>query len=419
MSAPRPLRLGLIAATFTGNRGAEAMLLATIDETRRRYPDAEIHVLTYAPAADAAWLARRPHTGVFLHASTPLTLAFRWFPGACLARLLPFLKAPLPARSGQGILRLLDLDAVVDLAGVSFMDRREKFLPFNVLTLFPFLLHGVPVVKLSQALGPIRSLPNRLCARWVLPRLAHLAARGRQTSAFLEEFGLGRQNWSYAPDTAFCLRLETEVPATFAEREDVLLMPSSLMAASHPDYPDLLLATLRRLRALGLRVHLLAHSWKEGTDRPRNNDFPLCRSLHAALGSPADMTLFGPGLDARALKAVVGRHRLAVTSRFHGMIAALDTATPVLVLGWSHKYREVLAEFDCESCALKTDGLDAAQLADTIAAAHAGAAESSARLALRLPEVRRQSAAQFDRLFSLLAVRRASAGAAVSSVSDS
>jgi colanic acid/amylovoran biosynthesis protein len=53
---------------------------------------------------------------------------------------------------------------LIDLAGVSFIDGREKFLPFNILTILPAMLLGVPVVKFAQAMGPsrIRSIGWRL-----------------------------------------------------------------------------------------------------------------------------------------------------------------------------------------------------------------------------------------------------------------
>jgi polysaccharide pyruvyl transferase WcaK-like protein len=37
--------------------------------------------------------------------------------------------------------------------------------------------------------------------------------------------------------------------------------------------------------------------------------------------------------------------QVLVTSRFHAMISGLSTCTPTVVVGWSHKYREVLDDF--------------------------------------------------------------------------
>jgi coenzyme F420-reducing hydrogenase beta subunit/polysaccharide pyruvyl transferase WcaK-like protein len=396
------LQLGIVAATFTGNRGAEAMMLATIAEIRRAYPDADIHVMSYSPKADLAWLQDHYLPRVYLHSSTPATLALRWLPMALLCRLLPFLRRPLRCEHGQSIGRLLDLHVVVDLAGVSFVDGREKFLPFNVLTLYPFLLHGVPVAKLSQALGPMCGSVNRLFARWVLARVRLLVARGSHTARNLAELGIDSARIEVLPDTSFCLRVESP-PASFVDRDGVVVMPSSLVARQNDGYLRLLKDTIALLLQQGYTVALLAHSWKEATGQGFNNDLPLCRELYRQLGSPSTVRILGPGLNARDLKQAISCYRLAIASRFHGMIAALDTETPTLVLGWGHKYDEVLLDFGLEHCALDASGLTPDSFAATIAEAHASSTATSRRIADRLPAIRRQSVRQFELLFALIA----------------
>lgn len=398
------LQLGIIAASFTGNRGAEAMLLATIAETRRGFPDADIHVMSYSPKADLAWFQDHHLPRVYLHSSTPAALVLRWLPMALLCRLLPVLRRPLRCEHGQGIGRLLGLHVVVDLAGVSFIDGREKFLPFNVLTLFPFLLHGVPVAKLSQALGPMRRPLTRVFARLVLARVQLLVARGSHTARNLVELGLNSPV-EVLPDTSFCLNVQVARPF-FGDRSGVVVMPSSLVARNNEAYVHLLRDTLSLLLEQGHTVDLMAHSWKEAGTGGFNNDLPLCRELHRQLGSPKAVRILGPGLNARDLKHAIGCYRLAITSRFHGMIAALDTETPTLVLGWGHKYDEVLQDFGLEHCTVDAARLTPAGFAAVIGQAYTSAEATSRRIAEQLPRVRQESARQFALLFSLIAETR-------------
>jgi polysaccharide pyruvyl transferase WcaK-like protein len=65
-------------------------------------------------------------------------------------------------------------------------------------------------------------------------------------------------------------------------------------------------------------------------------------------------------LYSAELRRLVADARVLVTSRFHAMISGLATATPTIVLGWSHKYREVLDLFGATEY-----GLDAMALSDT------------------------------------------------------
>ncbi len=394
-------RIGIMATTFTGNHGAEAMLQVCIDQVRTRYPEAEIHVLTYAPKSDSEWRDQQKLQNIWLHSSTPFVICAFWFPLAIALKFLPFLKRPIEKKDNLSINRLLSLDIVIDFAGVSFMDGREKFLPFNVLTLFPFLLHHVPVVKLSQAVGPITSFPNRICARWVLPRLTYLAARGRKTVEFLRSFGLPETNWNFASDTAFLLNLK-EKPEPVEKRDGIIFIPSSLMLKKTQNYAQQLTETIRDLLDCGIKVSILAHSWKEGNNLPRNNDFPLCKNIHEALGEPNNVLVYGPGLNARGLKQIISQHRIAVTSRFHGMIAALDSETPVWVLGWSHKYWEVLAEFGLEECALKTNSMSPSELSEILQTGYEEAPQYAEKLTENLTSIREQCAQQFEQLFKII-----------------
>ncbi|MEY4670039.1 MAG: hypothetical protein RL518_2738 [Pseudomonadota bacterium] len=386
------------------------MLLTTIEQLHRRFPTANIHVLSYAPREDRAWLAAHPIPRVFIHDATPKQIALQWCPRAVLAKIFG-IRGDLKAEHEQNIPALLKVDALFDLAGVAFIDGREKFLPFNVLTLAPFLLNGVPVYKMSQAIGPITSLPNRICSKMVLPFCKRVIARGKATLEHLTAFGL-RNNVRHAPDVSFLLR-PAQAPAIPSARPvDVGIMPSSVVARKRPDYEDLIVDVANKLLAEGVSVSLIAHSWKEGTDKPFNNDLPLIKKIASRI-SQGEVTLYGPGLDARGLKEIVSNHKCIITSRFHGMIAALDTETPPIVLGWSHKYREVLQRFDLDHCALPTGSTSSEALTGKALEVLARVEEIAASLKTQLPLTRREAQEQFDDIMNELdspevALRKAS-----------
>ena len=390
----------IIAATFTGNRGAEAMLLTTIEQIHKRFPTANIHVLSYAPHEDRAWLSSHPISRVFIHDATPKQIALQWCPGAALAKVIGK-GAMLPAEHGQNIPALLNVDALFDLAGVAFIDGREKFLPFNVLTVAPFMIHGVPVYKMSQAIGPITSLPNKVCAKMVLPFCKRVVARGKTTLEHLSAFGLGT-NVRHAPDVSFLLRPAAGPVPPQSRTFDVGIMPSSVVARKRPDYEDLIVSLTNKLMERGLRVSLIAHSWKEGTEKPFNNDLPLVKKIASRVTLGA-VSILGPGLDARGLKQVVGDHKTIITSRFHGMIAALDTETPPIVLGWSHKYREVLERFGLGHCALPTSSTSAEALAQKTDEILRDIETLAANLKKELPQIRHEAQSQFDEILDELA----------------
>lgn len=391
---------GIIAATFAGNRGAEAMLLSTIDHLRVRDPLCVVHVLSYSPEADQQELSLRPIPGVYIHSATPKTLVLKWFMLSVLAKVLPFLRKPPQERHDQGILSLLGIDALFCLAGVSFIDGREKFLPFNVLTLFPFLVSGIPVFKMAQALGRIGSPLNLICAKWTLPRLRFLFARGQITASFIEEAKvLPGSRWEVCPDIAFGLQY---VPPTL-RIGDVALVPSVILDKKHARYRDFLVELVELLHAKGITTSFVVHSWKSNTSKPFNNDLPLTKDLaHRLLAKGISVKILGEGKDAREIKTLIAAHRLCLTSRFHGMIASLDAGLPTLVIGWSHKYREILALFQRESWALKFDQLSAPVCASTIEDVLSKEDAERHALLAALPALRKDVDASFNKVWEML-----------------
>lgn len=385
--------VAIVAGTLTGNRGAEAMVTTCIQEISTRYPDACIHVLTYYPTADAR-VNNNPR--VFIHSATPVQLVLNWLPLALLAHIFRSLKRAPPRMNGAGILSLLEIDALFDVAGVAFVDGREKFLPYNVLSLFPFLLHRIPVMKVSQAIGPISSPLNRLCAKYTLKRVGMIVARGHITYSHLKQFSCGTR-LHQAPDISFLLDIPESKKIPYTVRQKIVSIgPSSLVAAQSSDYLDTLARLAEHLVATGYEVRLIAHAWREGATGPRNNDLPTAKSLSKKINTAAPVPILGEGRTALELKQIIGESSLLVTSRLHGMIAALSTATPVVAVGWNHKYEEVLDDFGLSGSAIVHNELEVQHLISLIVENLEKGNEISDQIATHLPRVKKRAKDAFE-----------------------
>ena len=72
-------KISIIGATIIGNRGAEAMLSATIGRIKDRYPNAHFYVYSYYPADDFEVIEQ---SNVSIHSATPIYLVTVLFPFA-------------------------------------------------------------------------------------------------------------------------------------------------------------------------------------------------------------------------------------------------------------------------------------------------------------------------------------------------
>ena len=186
--ATGPVRVAIVGAAFTANRGSASMLQAVIEGLPGVLAGAgaarecRFAVLTTYPQEDRAYAAA-VHPGVRVVPYRPWELIFPLLPLALRVAAARALGVP-PRFATRFTLHpalreIARADVVVDVAGISFVDGRGlSLVAYNVLmTGIPRLL-GARVVKCAQALGPFRTRLNRTAARAVLPRLAAVVARG-------------------------------------------------------------------------------------------------------------------------------------------------------------------------------------------------------------------------------------------------
>ena len=357
----------VIAGTLYGNRGAELMLSVVVGQLRDRYPGARCNIYSYMVEDD-----RRECTDndAAIYSASPMALVLLLFPGALVFGALRKLFGTRVLRLAPAPIRALGESACLfDVAGVSFIDGREKFLPFNVLTLWPAMLLGVPVIKLSQAMGPIRSPLNRLAARLTLPRCHQLWARGEGTYNNLMQSGLPGLAVDRADDLAFLYQdrycLSRRAPQAVAAlrqwcegargsaRAVVGVCPSAVLGsrkvAGGAAYEARLAALVSELIADGYAVFLFPNATRtRAGDRERNNDLPLIRRIAGRVGgeiSSGQLHCVLDDVNASDIGEAVAMAEVLLVSRFHAMVAALAHHRAVIVLGWSHKYAEVMQRF--------------------------------------------------------------------------
>jgi colanic acid/amylovoran biosynthesis protein len=325
------------------------------------------------------------------------------------------LRIPAEGSFPASVRDLARCDALVDLAGVSFIDGREKFLPFNILTILPAMLLGVPVYKLAQAMGPFEGGANRLSAR-LLRRCALVVPRGERTIENLRSIGFPAERMLPGPDVAFAYEERDSLSDEGAAEVHELLAridashatlvgvcPSSVIASKAAkqewDYPGFLAEVVSGLLDDGHQVLLFPNATK--ADRPdtgRNNDLPVIAEVASRLAAhPASDRLLAVRGDVNAagLRRLVEACSCVAVSRFHAMVGALALGKPVVVLGWSHKYAEVMEQFGLGEWAFDHSEHDPQAFLARVRELVDARESLAERVNEHLPEIRERTLAQF------------------------
>lgn len=202
----------------------------------------------------------------------------------------------------------------------------------------PYQLHrpaiaagaAIPMVGIGLGVGTLRP-PSRVLARTVLSRAERLVVRDEPSRQRLVAAGLARVE--VGADLVF----STPAPPVPEEPAVAVVLrptfaPGGLLPGRwrvrEPQADGRLAVLADQLDAVatrhGLRIRLVSME--------PHRDTPHLEELARRLATPAE--LVEPGLDALA---AIGSCRVVVSSRFHGVVAALHAARPVVALGYASK----------------------------------------------------------------------------------
>ncbi len=397
-------RIAVIGGTFSGNKGASAMLESTIYNLRHMLGSRlTVDVISVYPGEDG----KRPlPPDTNLVAAPPLALVLILpFTAACYAILR---KLHLPC----GFLRkwpLLDAvvsaDAILDIEGISFVDGRPAALLYNAACSLPGMLCGTPVIRLSQAIGPLSDLFNRSAARFILGRCRMTFARGAATAGQLERAGI--TPFKPAADLAFILgdHMPDEAPSSIGipagEVPVIGAAPSQVLADNLSkagiDLAEMTAGLLdRMIEETGGRAVLIAHSWLGPERRSRNNDYHICTAVLEGMRNRDRVVFIDRELSAAGLREFISHFDSFVACRFHAMISSLCVGVPCVVPAWSHKYREVMDEFGLGRFVIDIASLSIDSLAEAVRETLSGGEEIRQKIEVSLPTVRESSRSQLE-----------------------
>ncbi|RFF28898.1 polysaccharide pyruvyl transferase family protein [Wenzhouxiangella sediminis] len=389
------MNYAVIGSALYGNKGASAMLETLIHGIGSLDGEARFALLSLYPPQDTE---RNGFESLRIVPASPIALVLAIIPLCLLHRLFKPLR-PWLIRRSQTVRALHQADIYVDQCGISFNDGRLNFLIYNIAVLLPGLLMRLPVVKVAQAIGPFESRLNRLAARTFLPRLHHIFARGSITFSHIQSIGL--TNVSQATDLAFAFpSIRKRHRSRTAPQEHCHSRPASVIgvapsavaagkaARAGIDYVETLADFINTIVERGHQVVLFSHSARPDSEREHNNDLPLCRAIHARLSYQNGCRLVDRELDTESLRELTATFRCLVTSRFHAMVGAISEEVPCLVVGWSHKYSEVLSNFSLGDQAINYDKCQTEHLLRMFDRTLRNEPQIRSKISAQLPEVR-------------------------------
>jgi colanic acid/amylovoran biosynthesis protein len=187
------------------------------------------------------------------------------------------------------------------------------------------------------------------------------------------------------------------------------ICPSAVIAkkaaADGRDYPGWMARLITELVTMGQGVAMYPNATRNLKEtRLHNNDLPLLREILTRLDPRISSSVVGfeASWNAAQIHTILRACDVHAVSRFHAMVGSLVAGVPVLVLGWSHKYLEVMELFDQGEMVFDAREMDLARTLDQIRLLIDERQLRRDQIVEALPEVRALARSQFDRVASLI-----------------
>ncbi|MFF8378009.1 polysaccharide pyruvyl transferase family protein [Streptomyces sp. NPDC015661] len=349
----RSVRVGVFGLLGSGNLGNDGSLEAVLGHLRAEHPEAVVDALCGGPEAVTA------RFGI------PAT-RLHWYRGEYRTA------SRAGAVVGKGLGKLVDVfrtaawvrrHDVVIVPGMGVLEATLPLRPWG----FPYALFllcasgrllGTPVALVGVGAGAIRDRPTRALVRWSARLAAYRSYRDTQSRDAMRAMGVDTARDEVHPDLAFALPTPASPPADPPGPVCVGVMAfhggnddRARAEEIHRRYLDGTIRFVRTLVEDGRRVRLLTGD---------EVDAPVVAAILDAVDSPL-VTAAETSSLADLMKETAAADSV-VAIRYHNLICALKTGTPVLAVTYAAKSDALMAGMGLGTYCHPARALDADRL---------------------------------------------------------
>jgi len=408
----------LIRGAGFDNKGAEAMLRTVQREVGRRIPNACFHILVsplevqFANISGFSPTLRSSNLEGMLGLS-PLVLG---------RRALAFLHNPdfrrammVSSGAAREILMVKAVDAVIDISGYAYGDAWDVNYCKDAQAWVDYCKnHGKPYIFLPQAWGPFEKKDIAKWTRGLCEDASLLFARDQESFNHLSSLfdnPSEPDKIHMAPDIVFRFQGEhlnvgasilRDMGYEFGTKPLIGMVPNMHVyrrtqgVDSDNRYIQLLVETANYcIDNLNAAVLLLPNVIKVPGKTDRDDRF-LCGIIEPLIRKSKDCFTILDYHRSETIKSILSHLDLLISSRFHSLVFALSAEIPVIALGWSHKYLELLTSFGLGEYACKHDQMDQTVVIDILKHAWEKRKSDKHRIAEILPAIQRDVDVTFD-----------------------
>ena len=239
-------------------------------------------------------------------------------------------------RNPIGVVFDQDIDLCLNFMGYRYFDDigyRETIGDARMFSRLKKL--GATNILLPQAVGPLTSRTIRSAAKTLFESCSQIYVRDNASADVVASLGLERP--VVVPDITIAAEGCGSVPENLVDK--ICIIPNRWMfervsQTTSKNYLDLIRVVMAYSDRNGIGYYFLSHA-------PFQDD-EILSWLSQEVGRSIQVVHPRDGLHA---KAIIGKSRLVVSARYHGLVSALSQGVPAIASSWAHKYEQLLESY--------------------------------------------------------------------------
>jgi len=306
------------------NKGAELMLRSVIEKTKEKFPDRECII---TPHSVGGVYAQAIGEGLYIYQKSKL---LKYLPEKLLKKVY-FVKPS-------------EVNMLLDAGGFQFGDQWDglytKASNEKARNYYKTLKsNGAKLVFLPQAFGPFTKEGTIERMKIVFEYADVLFAREKISYDYLVQMFGENKKIILKPDFTNLIKPKVPLVKFIEDKKYVCVVPNRKMISDtkkevSEKYIAFLTTMCQFLIDQGEEVILLNHEGKGDED-----------IINKIMPNLSKEVIMLTNLNALEVKATIGKMKLLISSRFHGVVSGLSQGVCTFATGWSHKYPELLADY--------------------------------------------------------------------------
>jgi len=345
------------------NKGAEAMTYAVVDQLKQNHPDSNIVLFDYHPTLT------EEHKQRYAFEIVELTFPhlFRLTRSVGIALSGSFIiKKNIKKLLGRGIHIKVDMkkivdilsntELIVDISGYGLSAHYQPLIESlaYLMNIKLAQLFNIPYIILPQTLGHFKFsyLKGIFLTKSLLKYIhypKYIFTREIKSFGFVRE--IRKANVFREPDIVLQTgkyNLENifkTPPASLVQRENIgdnyiVVIPNIRLTkiTSEKIVMRIYSSVIKAALSFNRRVVILRHSM---------DDCHICNKLKS-LYTQQDVILMNENYYPFELENIISNSEIVISSRYHGLVHAMENNVPVIAIGWADKYADIMKELGLE-----------------------------------------------------------------------